>query len=59
MKEKKRSLGLSTFFAGAMRAVDQGESVFSMFKSELAPQDEGLEQLKLELGVQLEQARCG
>jgi hypothetical protein len=46
-----------------MRAVDQGITVLSMFKSELAPQDEGLEQLKLELGVELEleleQACCG
>jgi hypothetical protein len=42
-----------------MRAVAQGKSVLSMFESELAPQDKGLEQLKLELGVELEQARCG
>lgn len=46
-----------------MRNVDQGKPVLSMFKSELAPQEEGLEQLKLELGVELglelEQARCG
>lgn len=46
-----------------MSAVDQGKMVLSMFESELAPQDKGLEQLKLELRVELEleleQARCG
>lgn len=46
-----------------MRDVDQGKPVLSMFKSELAPQEEGLVQVKLELGVELElereQARSG
>jgi hypothetical protein len=30
-----------------------------MFESRLAPQEKGLEQLKLELGLELEQGRCG